>query len=79
MGNRKKYASLWKLEDQYGITLNTPAMALSLKDSKCDVGHEEIKKVELPEPMTSNQFNNFITSDEGKEWAKPILEEAMKQ
>ena len=80
MGSKKKYASLWRVGDQIGITLHTPFLSLSLKDAnKYETGHQEIKKIPLPRPMTSSQFNRFITSDEGKEWAKPFLEEAVQQ
>lgn len=64
MVEKSIYAIMWK-SDRKGlnITLNLP-----LFSSGGEV--EYIKRVELPEPMTSNQFNNFITSEEGMEWFK---------
>jgi len=70
---KKKYAVLWRQDKTLGITLNLPIMMFSTSMEKPSFEFKKIKDVELPNPMTSNQFNKFITSDEGKEWAKNIV------
>lgn len=72
-------AVLWKEKGgSYGITLHLPVVMLDMKKGTSKNRFTEIKKVNLPRPMTSNQFNNFITSDDGKKWAGPIFNEVMK-
>lgn len=67
---KKKYAVLWKQGEKMGITLHLPVMGLSFEDGKTSSGFEKVKDVKLPEPMTSNQFNKFIKTNEGKVWSE---------
>lgn len=75
MPAKKKTAVLWKHKGYYGITLYLPVVMIQEEEGSPESGFEKVKDVELPEPMTSNQFNKFIKSDEGEVWYKPILEE----
>jgi hypothetical protein len=72
---KKKTAILWKHNGYYGITLHLPLAMIKAEEGKLESGFEKITDVTLPEPMTSHQFNQFITSDKGEAWYKPILEE----
>jgi len=77
--NKHSTAVLWKQGEQYGITLHLPVLQLSTKTGTSSSGHEFIKNVDLPRPMTSNQFNTFIISEEGTKWAHNIFGPVMKK
>lgn len=61
--NKATEAVMWECKGGYNITLGLPFFFSGGEPVK-------IKDVELPRAMTSNQFNNFIGSPEGKDWAK---------
>ena len=73
---KKTTAVLWTDGKNHTITLNEPVIVLNLKDGTSK-GSDDIKvidaKVPLPTPMTSNQYNNFINTDDGRAWAKEIF------
>jgi hypothetical protein len=76
MGSTKmKSAVMWDQEGQLGITLHLPVVMVCMKEGGSKGGFTKIKDVDLPEPMTSNQFNTFITSKAGHNWAKKIVED----
>ena len=66
MSSKKKYAIMSKRDEQYTITLYLPTLMILPEAEEIKSGYEKIKEVELPEPMTSNQFNEFIRSKEGR-------------
>jgi len=65
MATKRLMATMWKKEGDEGLNL-TLDIPIYFSGGKAIA----VKKVELPELMTSNQFNKFIRSDKGKEWAK---------
>jgi len=77
MPRKNEYAVLWRNGEEYGITLHLP-IAMITKEEGAKSGYKKIDDILLPEPMTSNQFNNYIRTDEGKAWAQNILTEAMR-
>ena len=75
MGSTKmKSAVLWKKDEQIGITLHLPIIMVCMEDGSSKGEFTKIKDVELPEPMTSNQFNKFVTSKAGHNWGMKIIE-----
>ncbi len=64
-------ATLWIKDGNFGITLYEP---IYLSDPGVV---KVLNKVELPRPMTSNKFNEFIKSDEGLRWAKKQFEKVV--
>lgn len=79
MTRKEKFAVLWKHGKEFGLTLHLPMMVFKTDGGGNKAfGFVKIKDVELPEPMTSCKFNDFITSEKGKLWAKPFFESVMK-
>ena len=80
MTKKRTHAVLWDRNGRLGITLDLPLLMIDLEEGDTKSGgFRKLRDLPLPRPMTSNQFNTFITSDEGKAWAKTILEEEMPE